>query len=219
MNMEQIEREIFVTKKEIQDMIQVVEGTSMIPIVLHVMDFTIPAGSTAVAYIKRMDGSKEPQLCTILDNTIIFTPQSGFFRSGISYLQIRVVSANANLFSFAIEVQCQKNMTLDDSEITEDKTLLEQILSQLGELSIKVSNIVEMTNEEMDIIFDGGSTGGGEGGEGGVSTSDYNDLENKPSINGVTLQGALDNDDLGVYGKEDDMTGSDLDEMFNAAFS
>ena len=38
-----------------------------------------------------------------------------------------------------------------------------------------------------------GATGGGGGG-----TSDYNDLTNKPSINGVTLQGALTSSDLSI---------------------
>lgn len=41
-------------------------------------------------------------------------------------------------------------------------------------------------------------TGGGGGG-----TSDYTDLENKPSINNVTLSGNKTNSDLGMYGKDD----------------
>ena len=35
-------------------------------------------------------------------------------------------------------------------------------------------------------------------GGGGGGTTDYNDLENKPSINGVTIQGALTAEDLGL---------------------
>lgn len=43
-------------------------------------------------------------------------------------------------------------------------------------------------------IIIGGNIGGG----GGGGTTDYNDLTNKPSINGVTLQGALTSDDLSI---------------------
>ena len=47
-----------------------------------------------------------------------------------------------------------------------------------------------------------------EGGSGG--TSDYNDLENKPSIAGNTLEGDLSLEDLGVQSalSEDDIEGS-----------
>ena len=208
--MGQIEREIFVTKKEIQDMIQVVQGTSMVPVVIHIMDFEIPSDSTAVAYVRRMNGSKASQLCAIVENSIIFTPRAGFFKEGLSYMQIRVVNAGANLFSFAIEVRCQRNMTLDDSE-EEDPSLLEQILDMLGKLR-------EMTNQEMDIIFNGGSVGGDDPEEPGVGTSDYNDLENKPSINNVTLAGALTGGDLHLYGIADDMQSETLDGLFDSVF-
>ena len=102
-------------------------------------------------------------------------------------------------------------MTLDDSEEEEDPSLLEQILEMLGSLR-------EMTNQEMDIIFNGGSVGGDDPEEPGVGTSDYNSLENKPSINNVTLAGALTGEDLHLYGTADDMQSSALDDLFNQVF-
>ena len=50
------------------------------------------------------------------------------------------------------------------------------------------------------------NTRGGGGGGGGGGTSDYNDLTNKPSINGVTLQGALTSSDLNLSSDYDDLT-------------
>lgn len=94
----------------------------------------------------------------------------------------------------------------------------------MGELSTAVAAIVEMTNQEMDIIFGGGSVGseGGDenpGSDTGTGTSNYNELNNKPAINGVILQGDLGGDDLSLYGTESDMSGGELDEMFTAVFS
>ena len=101
----------------------------------------------------------------------------------------------------------------------ENPTILSQILAQLGELSQKVAALREMTNQELDIILNGGSIGGGDDPEEpGVGTSDYNALENKPSINNVTLAGDLTGEDLHLYGTADDMQSSALDDLFNSVF-
>ena len=60
-----------------------------------------------------------------------------------------------------------------------------------------------------DIRFVPWGSGGGGGGD------DYNDLRNKPAINGVTLMGNKSIDDLGV----DTMTNSDILEVFNRVFN
>lgn len=44
-----------------------------------------------------------------------------------------------------------------------------------------------------------------------VSTNNYNDLENKPSINSVTLIGDKTTDDLDIY---DTVTDEEIDDMF-----
>lgn len=53
---------------------------------------------------------------------------------------------------------------------------------------------VPQNNMSMAFVITGGQGGGG--GE----TSDYNDLSNKPQINGVTLSGNKTTSDLGIYG-------------------
>lgn len=48
------------------------------------------------------------------------------------------------------------------------------------------------------IYLNGIAYGKGSGGGGGGSTSNYNELTNKPSINGVTLDGNKTSEDLGL---------------------
>lgn len=214
-----IERNVWVLEKEYVKPIEIVQSTDAVPIRITLMDYIIPEGATATVYTE-----EKSALAPIGgNNDVTFTPEAGFFTKGNGTLQIRITGANQrNLVGFAVPVICYKD-ALDDAGEVENPTLLSQILAQLGELSTAVAAIVEMTNQEMDIIFGGGSVGseGGDenpGSDMGTGTSNYNELDNKPAINGVILQGDLGGDDLSLYGTESDMSSSELDEMFTAVF-
>lgn len=68
-----------------------------------------------------------------------------------------------------------------------DKELLDKLQDPQSRLEILLYLIYESL----------GSSGGG-GGGGGTGTKDYNALDNKPSINGTTLQGDLTLEDIGA---------------------
>lgn len=65
-----------------------------------------------------------------------------------------------------------------------DKELLDKLQDPQSRLEILLYLIYETL----------GSSGGG----GGTGTKDYNALDNKPSINGTTLQGDLTLEDIGA---------------------
>lgn len=65
-----------------------------------------------------------------------------------------------------------------------DKELLDKLQDPQSRLEILLYLIYESL----------GSSGGG----GGTGTKDYNALDNKPSINGTTLQGDLTLEDIGA---------------------
>lgn len=213
-----IERNVWVLEKEYVKPIEIVQSTDAVPIRITLMDYIIPEGATATVYTE-----EKSTLATIGENNeVTFTPEAGFFAEGKSGLQIRITGTNQrNLVGFAVPVICYKD-ALDDAGEVENPTLLSQILAQLGELSTAVAAIVEMTNQEMDIIFDGGTISGGSGSEGGddiiVESKDYETLSNKPKINNITLIGNLQSEDLNLYGSESDMSSSELEDMFTAVF-
>ena len=208
--MNAIKRKVWVLEKEWVKPIEIVRSTDAVPIQITVIDYMIQEGTTAHAsMLADID---------VDSNMVYFTPESGFFPEGPCGLQVRLTGSNQrNLVSFEIPVLCHKDAVDDEGE-AEKPTILSQILAQLGELSQKVAALAEMTNQEMDIIFNGGSVGGDDPEEPGVGTSDYNALENKPSINSVTLAGALTGEDLHLYGTADDMQSNALDDLFNSVF-
>lgn len=219
--MNAIKRKVWVLEKEWVKPIEIVRSTDAVPIQITVIDYMIPEGTTASVYALARGHTAHASMLADIDvdsNMIYFTPEAGFFPEGPCGLQVRLTGANQrNLVSFEIPVLCHKDAVDDEGDV-ENPTILSQILAQLGELSQKVAALREMTNQEMDIIFNGGSVGGDDPDEPGVTTSDYNDLENKPSINNVTLEGALTGAQLHLYGDADDMPSKTLDDLFNQVF-
>lgn len=138
--MSSITRTITVTRKGMQHQIQVVEGTSLLPISVIVSDYDILSGSAAVAYNRQPNGTLVNQACTISENTISFTPPEGFYIKGYNKTQVRVTNNNRNLFSFVIDVWCDENITddADVEEINSQPTLVTQLLSQIGVLTARM---------------------------------------------------------------------------------
>ena len=138
--MPSITRTITVTRKGMQHQIQIVEGTSLLPISIIVSDYDILSGSAAVAYNRQPNGTLVNQACTISENTISFTPPEEFYLKGYNKTQVRVTNNNRNLFSFVIDVWCDENITddADVEEINSQPTLVTQLLSQIGVLTARM---------------------------------------------------------------------------------
>lgn len=131
-----------------------------------------------------------------------------------------VLSRNSTIeisFTFTNETEYVKNSEIksfyfEEGRKPEDFVPVEP--EQTGNLNILLSNgFVEATRVDKMLNFynangeivnsvDLSDLGGGETG----GTTDYIDLENKPSINGVTLEGNKTTEELGIVSKETDPT-------------
>lgn len=131
--MEVIKRQIFVLRDTLKDIIDYNIGTDMVPIEYHVMDFTVPATAAAVVYVLKPDGDLDKILADVLDNVISFKPTKGFFLEGLNAIQIRVVDNNKALVSFTETVRAGKSMKFDDNAEAQQETLIEQLLTKMGE--------------------------------------------------------------------------------------
>lgn len=131
--METIKRQIFVLRDTLKDVIDYNIGTDMVPIEYHVMDFAVPETAAAVVYVLKSNGELDKILADILDNVISFCPTKGFFTEGLNAIQIRVVDNNKALVSFTETVRARKNMKFDDDAEAQQKTLIEQLLTKIGE--------------------------------------------------------------------------------------
>ena len=93
---------------------------SQLPIVVELMDYTIPAGSTASAFAMGSGGKVYTQPCTVEGNRVIFTPQIGFFAPGWNSLQYLI---NGGVIPLAIDVNCALSLP-DGGEAAEPEQVL-----------------------------------------------------------------------------------------------
>lgn len=148
--MEAIKRQIFVLRDTLKDVIDYNIGTDMVPIEYHVMDFAVPETAAAVVYVLKSNGELDKILADILDNVISFCPTKGFFTEGLNAIQIRVVDNNKALVSFTETVRARKNMKFDDDAEAQQKTLIEQLLTKIGESdgNMKIERVERIAGDE-----------------------------------------------------------------------
>lgn len=82
----------------------------------------------------------------------------------------------------------------DQPEVSKVKENISSYQPRSGRMIREDGSIINIAD-----LIASGQTGGGGGGTGG--TTNYNDLENKPKINGVELAGEKSLEDIGVVGK------------------
>lgn len=128
-----IRRNITVLRKGIQNDIDIVYGSDLVPIELYVTDYNIPDSAMATAYCENNKKEKKKIICKISDNKIIFTPENGFFEIGRNRIQIRITNDNKNLISFMLNASCDSNIVTDDAqEVESQPSLVTQILTEIG---------------------------------------------------------------------------------------
>lgn len=87
---EQIVREIWLLQKRRVPPIDIVAG-SQIPIALEMKDYTIPSGATVKVYARPWGRETTyVQNAAVNGNTVVFTPQDGFFREGWNAVQLEI---------------------------------------------------------------------------------------------------------------------------------
>ena len=139
----------------------------------------------------------------------------------VAYTNIPVkdFTVDGNVISFTFLASEQKyvgvySLTIqvktEDATNTVDKCNIFELVSTSCQISGEDEpNIkTESVSLELDVYLD--AVGGGGGGEG---TSDYNQLENKPKINGITLQGEKTLEALGIQPAGNYLTESDIPDL------
>lgn len=142
----------------------------------------------------------------------------------VAYINIPVrdFTINGNVISFTFPASAQKHVGVysltiqvnsGDATNTVDKCDIFELVGCSCQISGEDDpNIkTESVSLGLDVYLDAG--GSGTGGGGGEGTSDYNNLENKPKINGVTLQGEKTLESLGIQPAGSYLTESDIPDL------
>lgn len=151
-NMNGIKKEVYVLREALKSKINYSEGTTIIPIELHVADFILPEDSAAVVYSLAAGMSKPKKLVAeIKNNTVIFTPEGDFLKKGINIIQVRIVSGTQTLVMFKETVECKEKMDFDDAgEIEIQKTLIEQLLEKMSECLSEIQSSEQRITEKIE---------------------------------------------------------------------
>ena len=98
---EQIVREIWLFQKRRVPPVDIVAG-SQIPIALEMKDYTIPTGAMVKVYARPWGRETTyVQNAAVSGNTVVFTPQDGFFQEGWNAVQLEI---NGSKIPLALDV-------------------------------------------------------------------------------------------------------------------
>ena len=188
----QIYREIYVTREALKDPIFYVRGTNAIPIALRIMDFNIPQGARVNYYVRKPSGKSTFNAASQVSNTVtIDVKTQDFAETGFCHLQLQVISGDEVLVSFDHPVVVKENYTDGQGDESKDESNVYVMKNQGVVNSGKILGI-----DENGYVTPRDYEGGGGGG-----TNNYNNLSNRPQINGVTLSGNKTADELKLLPK------------------
>ena len=188
----QIYREIYVTREALKDPIFYVRGTNAIPIVLRIMDFNIPQGAQVNYYVRKPSGKSTFNAASQVSNTVtIDVKTQDFAETGFCHLQLQVISGDEVLVSFDHPVVVKENYTDSQGDESKNESNVYVMKNQGVVNSGKILGIDE-NGYVTPMDYEGGGGGG---------TNNYNNLSNRPQINGVTLAGNKTADELKLLPK------------------
>ena len=139
-----VKQTIQITNRGLSPILSIAQGTGAIEYEFTLSDYDIPAGSAAVAYNIQPTGNIVSKTCSISGNTITVQPPAYFFLRGKNYMQFQISNGGKDLISFLIEVWCAPNIFQPEVVVTNDESLVSQMLSEIGLLSSRVDNLMSI---------------------------------------------------------------------------
>jgi hypothetical protein len=110
-------RKIKVTEFEYQPPINYVAGATEPDIQFELVDFTIPEGAVARAYVKRFDGSFEYTAAVISGNTITIAPTTSMFSvKGEGAIQVTITVGDEVIKNFSVPVYVHADLADDTAQ-------------------------------------------------------------------------------------------------------
>ena len=132
-----IERDIFVLRDAscVAQPIEYVQGTNAVPILLHVRDYNIPAGSTARVYVEWPSTKGEYDTASIEGNDVnIDVKDTMFSETGKCFLQLCIVNGEDTLVTFSYPVVVKKNRVPGITKPSENQSdFLDEYLKEIND--------------------------------------------------------------------------------------
>lgn len=139
-----INRTIQVTNKGMYPILSVAQGTNTVKMNFTISDFSIPSGSSAVAYNIQPTGNIVSQICTVSGNTVSVTPPAYYFLHGKNLMQFQISNGNSRLITFVMEVWCSPDISNPEVVEMSNPTVTQQLLSQVGMMTDRLNNLAKL---------------------------------------------------------------------------
>ena len=139
-----INRTIQVTNKGMYPVLSVAQGTNTVKMNFTISDFSIPSGSSAVAYNIQPTGNIVSQICTVSGNTVSVTPPAYYFLHGKNLMQFQISNGNGRLITFVMEVWCSPDISNPEVVEMSNPTVTQQLLSQVGMMTDRLNNLAKL---------------------------------------------------------------------------
>ena len=143
-----IQRDIFVTRKDITVVIPYPQGGNAVPIYLRIADWQIPSGSTARIYMRKPSGAEIYNDCVINGNivqitvTTQMTAESGWVKS-----TLEIVNGTDILHSFEMTLDVQATSISDNAVESKDEfTALENLVAEADQAVKDAETATEAAN-------------------------------------------------------------------------
>ena len=143
-----IQRDIFVTRKDITVVIPYPQGGNAVPIYLRIADWQIPSGSTARIYMRKPSGAEIYNDCVINGNivqitiTTQMTAESGWVKS-----TLEIVNGTDILHSFEMTLDVQATSISDNAIESKDEfTALEKAMQEIDSATQEAENAASAAN-------------------------------------------------------------------------
>lgn len=143
-----IQRNIFVTRKDITVVIPYPQGGNAVPIYLRIADWQIPSGSTARIYMRKPSGAEIYNDCVINGNivqitvTTQMTVEAGWVKS-----TLEIVNGTDILHSFEMTLDVQATSISDNAIESKDEfTALENLVAEADQAVKDAETATEAAN-------------------------------------------------------------------------
>lgn len=143
-----IQRDIFVTRKDITVVIPYPQGGNAVPIYLRIADWQISSGSTARIYMRKPSGAEIYNDCVINGNivqitvTTQMTAEAGWVKS-----TLEIVNGTDILHSFEMTLDVQSTSISDNAIESKDEfTALEKAMQEIDSATQEAENAASAAN-------------------------------------------------------------------------
>lgn len=148
----QIDCDVFVRRNALKNPISYVQGTDLLPIIMHFLDFDIPSGATANVFVLKSDQTAVYGTATINGNDVTIDVDDQMFMSiGLALLQVEIIYNNETLVSFAQPVNVEPNLKSGDFPPSETHVMwIDEAIKQAQEAVDDANTAVKNANTAIE---------------------------------------------------------------------